>query len=181
MALSIIETTVILDLYDHDTTSSNVKAIALDNKTRYVAALIRNGGRVYDIGEYTEVTLTVLRPDGVGVQVVGEPYAHEEQTPEEEIITTYGAYAELSQAALAKKGKCLAQFKLVDGNQILRTEIFSINNGRALDADIINWADSLDSHNLDEMAESIETLKANVAQINESLTTILERLAILEG
>lgn len=38
MALTNIETTIILDLYDHDTTPTKIKAIALDSKTRYVLA-----------------------------------------------------------------------------------------------------------------------------------------------
>ena len=174
MALSLIETTVILDLYDHDTTPATIKAIALDSKTRYVAAVIRNGGRVYDIGADTQVTLTVLRPDGVGAQVVGEPYAHEEQTPDEQTITTYGAYAELSQTALAVKGKCLAQFKLTSGEQVLRTEIFAINTGRALDADTTDWAGIVDGHNLDEMAQSIEDLSSDVSEIQEDVGNLKE-------
>lgn len=176
MALSLIETTVILDLYDHDTTPATIKAIALDSKTRYVAAVIRNGGRVYDIGADTQVTLTVLRPDGVGAQVVGEPYAHEEQTPDEQTITTYGAYAELSQTALAVKGKCLAQFKLTSGEQVLRTEIFTINNGRALDADTTDWAGIVDGHNLDEMAQDIEDAKAAVSEMESDVSDLKEGL-----
>ena len=181
MALSLIETTVILDLYDHDTTPATIKAIALDSKTRYVAALIRNGGRVYDIGANTQVTLTVLRPDGVGAQVVGEPYAHEEQTPDEQTITTYGAYAELSQTALAVKGKCLAQFKLTSGEQVLRTEIFAINTGRALDADTTDWAGIVDGHNLDEMAESIAENTANIGALETDVDDLKEDLNTLYG
>ena len=181
MALSLIETTVILDLYDHDTTPATIKAIALDSKTRYVAALIRNGGRVYDIGADTQVTLTVLRPDGVGAQAVGEPYAHEEQTPDEQTITTYGAYAELSQTALAVKGKCLAQFKLTSGEQVLRTEIFAINTGRALDADVTDWAGVVDGHNLDEMAESIADNTANIGALQTDVADVKEELSDLQN
>lgn len=41
MPLTNIETTIILDLYDHDTTPSTIKAIQLDSNTRYVANEIK--------------------------------------------------------------------------------------------------------------------------------------------
>lgn len=48
MSLTNIETTIILDLYDHDTTPSTIKAIQLDSNTRYVAAVIRDKGVNFD-------------------------------------------------------------------------------------------------------------------------------------
>lgn len=176
MALNNIVTTVILDVYDHDTTPSTFKAIALDSKTRYVLASLRYRGAIYDIGENAGVTLTVLRPDGTGVQVTGQTYQIIEPTPEGGEVTIYGAYAELTQLALAIKGNCKAQFKLTSGEQILRTEIFSINNGQALDADIEEWAGDLDGHNLDEMAESIETLETSVGTLQTDVSGVKEDL-----
>lgn len=104
MSLTNIETTIILDLYDHDTTPSTIKAIQLDSNTRYVYAVIRNRSGIYDVGQTAGVTLTIIRPDKVGVQITGEPVAHTETTPDQQVITTYGAYAELSLVALAIKG-----------------------------------------------------------------------------
>lgn len=176
MALNNIVTTVILDVYDHDTTPSTFKAIALDSKTRYVLASLRYRGAIYDIGESAGVTLTVLRPDNTGVQVTGQTYQIIEPTPEGGEVTIYGAYAELTQLALAVKGNCKAQFKLTSGEQILRTEIFSINNGQALDADIEEWAGDLDGHNLDEMAESIETLETSVGTLQTDVSSVKEDL-----
>lgn len=176
MALTNIETTIILDLYDHDTTPTKIKAIQLDSNTRYVSAVIRNAGGIYDIGANTGVTLTVIRPDKVGVQITGEPVAHEEATPDEQTVTTYGAYAELTQTALAIKGNLRAQFKITSGTQELRTEIFTINNGEALDAGEGDWAGDLDGHNLDEMAQSIEDLSSDVTEIQEDVTDLKEGL-----
>lgn len=174
MALTNIETNIILDLYDHDLTPTKIKAIALDSNTRYVSAVIRNRGGIYDVGQNTSITLTVMRPDKVGVQIVGETVAHTETTPDEQTITTYGAYAELSQVALAIKGTLRAQFKLVSGEQVLRTEIFSINNGEALDATIEEWAGDLDGHNLDEMAEQIEDAAAAIEEIQGDVSELKE-------
>lgn len=152
MSLTNIEPTIILDLYDHDTTPSTIKAIQLDSNTRYVAAVIRNKGEIYDIGANTTVTLTVIRPDKTGVQITGSPRAQSEFTPGGEEVITYGAYAELSQTALAVSGTLKAQFMFTSGEQILRTEIFSINNGVALDATVSEWADEYQGWNLDEFA-----------------------------
>lgn len=171
MALTNVVTTINLDVYDHDTTPSTVKAIALDSKTRYVGAALFLQGNPYGIPQTASVTLTVLRPDNTGVQVTGSTYSYDADG-----TTMYGAYAELTQLALAVKGTCAAQFKITDGEQILRTEIFHVNNGQALDADIEEWAGDLDGHNLDEMAESIETLETNVGQIQEDLSTVKEGL-----
>ena len=77
MALTNIETNIILDLYDHDLTPTKIKAIALDNSTRCVAAVVRNRGGMYDIGQTAGVTLTVVRPDKTKVQNTGETYANE--------------------------------------------------------------------------------------------------------
>lgn len=164
MALTNIETNIILDLYDHDLTPTKIKAIALDSNTRYVSAVIRDRGGIYDVGQNTSITLTVIRPDKVGVQITGEPVAHTETTPDEQVITTYGAYAELSLVALAVKGNLKAQFMLKSGDQILRTEIFAINCGEALDASTDTWADEYQGYNLDELVQTVQ--QSNNASIN---------------
>ena len=152
MPLTNIETTIILDLYDHDATPSTIKAIQLDSNTRYVAAVIREKGETYDIGASAGVTLTVIRPDRTGVQITGSPRAQSEFTPGGEEVVTYGAYAELSQTALAVKGTLKAQFMFTSGEQVLRSEIFAINCGEALDASTSEWADEYQGWNLDEFA-----------------------------
>lgn len=171
MALTTIVKTLVLDVYDHDQTQATIKAIALDSKTRYVQATLTYMGADYPVSETATVTLTVLRPDKVGAQVVGSVVDVDNA---DRTGTIKGVYAELTQTALAVKGKCLCQFRITDGEQILRTEIFAVNNGQALDADIESWAGDIDGHNLDEMAESIETLETNVGQIQEDLSTVKE-------
>ena len=145
MALTIIERNVQLDVYDHDLTPSKMKAIALDSKTRYVGAEIHNGGQTYNVGQNTGVTLTIIRPYKTGVQITGETFQYTVGEGE----TVYGAYAELTQTALAISGTLKAQFMLTSGDQILRTEIFNINNGVALDAEASEWAGEYQGYNLD--------------------------------
>ncbi len=157
MALTNVVTNINLEVHDHDQTPSVVKSIALDSKTRYVGAALFQQGNPYGIPQTASVTLTVLRPDNTGVQVTGSTYSYDADG-----TTMYGAYAELTQLAIAIKGICKAQFKITDGEQILRTEIFAVDNGQALDADIESWAGEYDGHNLDEMAESINDLKYRV-------------------
>lgn len=154
MALTIIERNVQLDVYDHDLTPSTIKAIALDSKTRYVGAEIHNGGQIYDVGQNTGVTLTVIRPDKTGVQITGETFQYTVGEGE----TVYGAYAELTQTALAVSGTLQAQFMLTSGDQILRTEIFTINNGVALD-NTNEWAGEYQGYNLDELVATVNGVK----------------------
>ena len=174
MALTTIVKTLVLDVYDHDQTQAIIKAIALDSKTRYVQATLTYMGADYPVSETATVTLTVLRPDKVGAQVVGSVVDVDNA---DRTGTIKGVQAELTQTALAVKGKCLCQFKITDGEQILRTEIFSINNGQALDADIEEWAGDLDGHNLDEMADSIETLETSVGTLQTDVATVKEGLS----
>ena len=117
------------------------------------------------------VTLTVMRPDKTGVQITGSTYSYDADG-----TAMYGAYAELTQLALAIKGTCKAQFKITSGEQILRTEIFGINNGQALDADIESWAGEYDGHNLDEMAENIEALQTSVDTLQTDVSDVKEEL-----
>lgn len=162
MAIQILNTQITLDLYDYDKTPAKIKTIQLDSKTRYVDAIIQYRGVTYDIGQDTEVVLTVIRPDGTGVQITGEPIAHTESSPEGGAVTTYGVYAEFTPAALAKKGTLKAQFMFTSGEQIIRTEIFSINNGVALDAETSEWAGEYQGYNLDELVQSVNTTVATV-------------------
>lgn len=171
MALTTIVKTLVLDVYDHDQTQATIKAIALDSKTRYVQATLTYMGADYPVSETATVTLTVLRPDKVGAQVVGSVVDVDNA---DRTGTIKGVFAELTQAALAVRGKCLCQFKITDGEQILRTEIFAVNNGQALDADITDWAGVVDGHNLDEMADSIEALETSVGTLQTDVSGLQE-------
>lgn len=172
MSLINVEKTIDLDVYDHDTTPSAIKAIQMDAGTRTVFAVIRNSGQTYDIGQNASVSLIVLRPDKTKVQITGEPYRIAETTADGETITYYGVSAELTQLALAVKGNLKAQFKITSGEQELRTEIFAINNGEALDAGDGDWAGDLDGHNLDEMAQDIEDAKAAVSEMETDVSEL---------
>jgi len=169
MALTNIEVNVELDLYDHNLTPSTIKAIALDKGSRYVNALIRDRGTVYDIGADTQVVLTIIRPDKTGVQITGQPRNQEgEGSP----TTVYGAYAELTQTALAIKGTLQAQFKLTNGQQILRSEIFTINNGVALDAETDTWAGEYQGYNLDELVQTVNESSAKVDAMEQDVSEL---------
>ena len=183
MALTNIQANVSLDLYDHDGVKPVIKAIALDNDTRYVFASITYRGEHYDIGSSPSVQLIVIRPDKVGVQVIGQPQeiviGVEDDTP----VTVYGAYAELDQTALAISGTLLGQFKITSGDQILRTQIFQILNGEALDSD--TWAGDYDGYNLDELVADVDAavakvdaMETDVSQIKEDFTDIRGEIGI---
>lgn len=158
MALQNIEANVTLDLYQHDTTPSTVKAIQLDSQTRYVAAMLQNGGVQYDVDSEAEVQLIIVRPDKVGVQITGTTFTYGDEGAQ-----FLGPYAELTQVALAVNGKMRGQFKITSGTQILRTEIFAISNGEALDASTDEWADEYDGYNLEEMADAIDSIRTATA------------------
>ena len=135
MALTNLQANITLDVYDHDGAKPSIKTIALDDNTRYVLANIRSRGEVYDIGSSATVQLIVIRPDKVGVQIAGQAQGIEIGQEDESVVTVYGAYAELDQAAIVLPGTLLGQFKITSGDQILRTQIFQILNGEALDSD----------------------------------------------
>ena len=175
MALQNIEANITLDLYDHDTTPSTVKAIQLDSQTRYVAAMLQSMGAEYGLDSNATVQLIVIRPDKVGVQITGETFTYGDEGAQ-----FLGPYAELTQVALAVNGKMRGQFKITSGDQILRTEIFTISNGEALDASTDEWADEYDGYNLEEMATSIETNTADIATLEADVSQIKEDLLDLE-
>lgn len=172
MALQNIDANITLDLYNHDTTPSIVKAIQLDSQTRYVAARLQNMGAQYDVDSGATVQLIVVRPDKVGVQIVGTTFTYGDEG-----ASFSGPYAELTQVALAVNGKMRGQFKITSGTQILRTEIFAISNGEALDASTDEWADEYDGYNLEEMATSIETNTADIASLDADVSQIKEDLS----
>lgn len=187
MSLSDVSTTISLDLYDHDLTPSKIKAIALDSKTRYINAQLTRGGQQYDIGQSTAVTLTIIRPDKTGVQVTGATYSYLVYIDGTE-TTMYGARAELTQTALAVSGTLQAQFMFTSGEQILRSEIFTINNGVALDSTVSEWAGEYQGYNLDELVQNVnessakvDAMEQDVSDLKEGLTSILTRLEALGG
>ena len=169
MALQNVEANITLDLYNHDTTPATVKAIQLDSQTRYVAAMLQSMGAQYDIDSGATVQLIVIRPDKVGVQITGTTFTYGDEGAQ-----FLGPYAELTQVALAVNGKMRGQFKITSGDQILRTEIFAISNGEALDASTDEWADEYDGYNLEEMASSIETNTADIATLEADVSQIKE-------
>lgn len=180
MSLSDISTTISLDLYDHDLTPSKIKAIALDSKTRYVNAQLTKGGQQYDIGQSTAVTLTIIRPDKTGVQVTGATYSYLVYIDGTE-TTMYGARAELTQTALAVSGTLQAQFMFTSGEQILRSEIFTINNGVALDSTVSEWAGEYQGYNLDELVQNVNESSAKVDAMEQDVTDLKEGLTSING
>ena len=160
MALTELQTNVVLDVYDHDGTRPQIKSIALDDNTRYVFARLTYKGQTYDIGSGVTVKLIIIRPDKVGTQVIGEAKEYENYNEDETVSNVYGAYAELDQPAIAVAGTLLGQFIITSGDQILRSQIFAVNNGEALDAD--EWAGEYDGYNLDELVEKVDAAVAKV-------------------
>lgn len=174
MAINNILKSIVLDVYDHDNkTPKTIKTIAADNDVRYIAAEIQSEGVRYDVTASSTVELIILRPDKVGVSVVGRSQEFTYQGPDifdtdtgettpGETITYYGVYAELDQAALAKSGTLLGQFKITNGEQVLRTEIFKVNNGRALDTETSDWAGEYQGYDLEK---EFAALRAEMAQL----------------
>ena len=181
MAINNILKSIILDVYDHDNkTPKTVKSIAADNDIRYIAAEIQSEGVRYDVSASSTVELIILRPDKVGVSVTGQPqeftYQGESsfdpdtgETTPGETITYYGVYAELDQVALAKTGILLGQFKITNGEQVLHTEIFRVNNGRALDTETSDWAGEYQGYDLDELVQSVNEMETDVSELKENL------------
>lgn len=177
MALENVITTLVLDVIDHDQTQGVVKAIALDSKTRFVKATLVQHGIDYPVDENATVTLTIIRPDNVGVQVTGSVVDVDNA---DRTGTVKGVYAELTQAALAKSGTLRAQFKMTVGQQILRTEIFKINNGIALDGETSEWTDQYEGYNLDEVIETVNTAVATVEGMESDVNDLKSGLEAIE-
>lgn len=181
MAMEVILSTVYLDVYDHDTTPSTIKTIALDSQTRYVEAYLKRGDVTYNPDLSSVVTLTAIRPDKVGVESVGrvkllvpgtedreETTYDENDNPITVIIpgepAVYGLEAEITQAMIARSGTVLFQFKMEVDGEVLRTEIFKSINGRALDGEATNWADIYQGYNLDELVEKVDFIGEVIRQ-----------------
>ena len=175
MALDLLETNIVLDVYDHDGTRPSIKSIALDDNTRYVFARLTYQGETYDIGSDATVELIIIRPDKVGAQIVGESKAIQMGQEDESIVTVYGAYAELDQPAIAVAGTLLGQFVITSGDQILRSQIFAVNNGEALDSD--TWAGQYDGYNLDELVEMVDDAVAQVDDLEEDVAELKSGLS----
>ena len=171
MALTNLVTSLVLDVYDHDTTPTSVKAIALDKQIRFIKATLTYRGADYPVDENAAVTLTVIRPDKTGVQVTGSVVDVDNA---DRTGTIKGVYAELSQTALAVKGNLKAQFMVSVGDQILRTEIFTVKNGEALDADVSEWAGEYQGYNLDELVQNVNSAVATVEEMQSDVTDLKE-------
>lgn len=179
--MQILDTLITLDVIDWDKTPAKIKTIQLDSQTRYVDAIIQDKGVTYDIGENATVTLTVIRPDKTGVQITGQTKAHVESSPMGEAVTTYGAYAEFTPTALAVKGKLDAQFMITSGGQVLRTEIFTVANGEALDASTSEWAGEYQGYNLDELVQSVNESSAKVDAMETEVGELKSGFNGIEG
>lgn len=183
MAMEVILSTVYLDVYDHDTTPSTIKTIALDSQTRYVEAYLKKNDENYNPDLSSVVTLTAIRPDKVGAESVGtvkllvpgtedreETTYDEDGNPVTVIIpgepAVYGLEAEITQAMIAVPGVVLFQFKMEVDNKVLRTEIFRSNNGRALDGETSSWADEYQGYNLDELVRQVRSLDGVVEKVD---------------
>lgn len=148
MAIEPVVSTVYLDIYDHDTTPTTIKTIASDNKTRFVQAYLQEQGAVYRPDPTATAYLIALRPDKsvvigpaelielvpavVDADEIVEPVEGESSA---EVIGTviepaiYGPKAEIKKEMTAIVGTITFQFKIVQGDKELRTEIFKSNNG----------------------------------------------------
>lgn len=162
MAMEPIVVDVYLDVYDHDTTPTTIKTIALDSQTRYVRAYLQRRGELYQPDLNATVKLIALRPDMIGVEGTGSVVELVPASGDEDAV--YGLHAEITQAMLAIKGNVLFQFKIEVGTEILRTEVFKANNGRALDGDAEGWADEYQGYNLDELVEKVDFIGEVIRQ-----------------
>lgn len=151
-----VTVTLTLDVYDHDVSEVSMKAIACDNTARRVRARFLKLGSAYDIGNDAVVFLTVVRPDGVGVSVRCATILFTGE------YNGFGAEGGLSDAALEVKGTALGQFVIRNETEVIRSEIFKIEVGRALDQDTEEWADSYQGYNLEELIQKLEVATSTV-------------------
>lgn len=172
MALTNLMTAITLDVYDHASTQTSIKSISCDSNTRFVRAALTYAHVPYKVSVNAEVALTVVRPDGAAVNIEGEAYNSGS-------ANTDRIVAELTDVATAVKGTILAQFKIEDGEQVLRTEVFKIDNGVALDIDSDKWADTYQGYDLSEFSATIEGLDSRVTELevggDSIITTFLGR------
>lgn len=186
MALENILSIVYLDVYDHDTSPSTIKTIALDKQTRIVQAYLYKQGETYNPDASASVELIALRPDKVGVSGEGEVVTVVEPDPDEGTPAIYGVQAVMSQAMLAVKGTVLFQFKITLGDEILRTEIFKANNGVALDAETGTWADEYQGYNLDELVDNFNNAVDEMSRLPDYIevkvaAAVASRISVQNG
>lgn len=154
MALGKLTTSIVLDVYDHDLSSSSVKSISCDSGTRYVRASLTYRRTPYKASSDASVALTVIRPDEAAVSIPAS------------VTDSGGLLAELTDTATAIKGSLLGQFKIEENSQTIRTEVFRIVNGVALDEDADIWADEHKGYSLDEYAAKVDFLMAAIKDIS---------------
>ena len=141
MALEPIVSTVYLDVYDHDTTPTVIKTVASDSRTRFAEAYLQQHGEVYNPDPEAAAYLVALRPDKTVVVGPAElitlvPASYEpdvnvpgdQAVPLIEIPAIYGPKAEITKEMLAIPGTITFQFKIVQGEAELRTEVFKAIN-----------------------------------------------------
>lgn len=174
MALTNLMTAITLDVYDHASTQTSIKSISCDSNTRFVRAALTYAHVPYKVSVNAEVTLTVVRPDGAAVNIEGEAYNSGS-------ANTDRIVAELTDVATAVKGTILAQFKIEDGEQVLRTEVFKIDNGVALDIDTDKWADTYQGYDLSEFVTKDEnrTYTAKVDALDQQYANMIKQVPTL--
>lgn len=149
--------TLTLDVYDHDLSEVSMKAIACDNTARRIKVRFLKSGATFDIENDAVVFLSVIRPDGVGVSVRASTIPYTDGG------TVYGAEVGLSNAALEVKGTAYGQFVIRTGvDEVLRSEIFKIEVGRALDQETEEWADNYQGYNLEEIMQKLEVALCSI-------------------
>lgn len=164
MALTNLMTAITLDVYDHNATQTSIKSISCDSNTRFVRAALTYAHVPYKVSVNATVTLTVVRPDDAAVNIEGEAYNSGS-------ANTDRIVAELTDVATAVKGSLLAQFKIEDGDQVLRTEVFKIDNGVALDIDSDKWADTYQGYDLSEFSAKIDDATLNLDKMRTASTS----------
>lgn len=157
MALTNLMTAITLDVYDHASIQTSIKSISCDSNTRFVRAALTYAHVPYKVSVDAAVTLTVVRPDGAAVNIEGEAYNSGS-------ANTDRIVAELTDVATAVKGSLLAQFKIEDGDQVLRTEVFKIDNGVALDIDSDKWADTYQGYDLSEFDKKLSAMRTATSE-----------------
>ena len=158
MALTNLMTAITLDVYDHNATHTSIKSISCDSNTRFVRAALTYAHVPYKVSVNAAVALTVVRPDGAAVNIEGEAYNSGS-------ANTDRIVAELTDVATAVKGSLLAQFRIEDGNQVLRTEVFKIDNGVALDIDSDTWADTYQGYDLSEIDRKLTAVSTEFGNL----------------
>jgi len=151
-----VTVTLSLDVYDHDLSEVSMKAIACDNNARHIKVRFLRSGFTYDIGSDAVVSLCVVRPDGVGA------WMDATTIPYTDGYTVYGAEVQLSDAALEIKGAAFGQFVIRKGEDSLRTEIFKMEVGRALDQDTEEWVDKYQGYYIDDIIKKLEVAMCGI-------------------